>query len=349
MLVVKCPEGNLKEFSKYSQMSQKRIYKISQGYKFGPYILDAEGDILLRDADKVTIRPKLLSVLLRLVEQPGELILKEQLLDEFWDEDLNEENVTQTISEIRAILGGGRYEYIETVTRKGYRFVANVKEVRQSDKEIDAEKLAIANIPFEEERVKNEPESNYQKVEENQTESPPRQDSLNKKLSLTIIAALVVVIVAAICFWILSRLNGKPVVEINPDGSWTFTVLPIEQGIKLETNGSKFEVLAGDIIEVIATGEVDIGRGPTNPHGEVGYEDRTMDSIYKDRVGGLEMWIGPDKESNRYFIGSYFNGQVAHSGIPTFRIIESLHGYGDGNNRGAFRVTIRKIINQEQR
>jgi hypothetical protein len=113
----------------------------------------------------------------------------------------------------------------------------------------------------------------------------------------------------------------------------------IVQGVKLELpSGQKLELRSGDTLEITASDLVDIGRGPIGPYGEVGYRDTSVDSPYSDHVGGLEMWIGTS--SNRYFIGPHFLQQVGNSGVPTLRVIESLHGYGDGNS-GAFRVTVR--------
>lgn len=113
-------------------------------------------------------------------------------------------------------------------------------------------------------------------------------------------------------------------------------VPPVEKGVVVPIIIQK-----GQLVTISATGEVDIGRGPVGPDGEPGYLDYTMDSPYKHNVGGLEMWIGPDKNANRYFVGSYFSQRVEHSGDSiTLRVIESIHGYRDGNNNGAFKVTI---------
>jgi len=63
-----------------------------------------------------------------------------------------------------------------------------------------------------------------------------------------------------------------------------------------------------------------------------------VDSPYKDRVGGLEMWIGT--KDNRYFVGPNFSSVVRDSGVPTLRVIDSFTAY-DGNS-GGFTVTARK-------
>ena len=131
-------------------------------------------------------------------------------------------------------------------------------------------------------------------------------------------------------------------ITINPDGSWIVVVPPIAEGVPLiAPDGQRFEVSAGAMLEITATGQVDIGRGPVGPEGESGYRDTSMDGPYSENVGGLEMWIGPSKSLNRYLVGSRFVQKVRHSSTLTLRVIESLHGYADGNS-GAFMVTIRK-------
>lgn len=133
-------------------------------------------------------------------------------------------------------------------------------------------------------------------------------------------------------------------VSINPDGSWTAVVPVVEGGVRLETDaGQQFRLEQGDRVRIEVLGWVDIGRGRVGPDGEPGYRDATMDGPFKDRVGGVEMWIGPVKETNRYFVGSFFLQQVEHAGVPTLRVIESINGYHDGNNQGAFQATINKL------
>jgi hypothetical protein len=132
-----------------------------------------------------------------------------------------------------------------------------------------------------------------------------------------------------------SKSNSFSSLNLN---TWEVIVPPTENGVTLPVSLKK-----GDSLEITATGQVDIGRGFIGPDGEPGYQDTSVDSPYVGRVGGLEMWVG-DK-SNRYFVGSHFVGQIEQSGTLTFRVIESLNGYRDGNI-GAFTVTIHKKSGQ---
>jgi TolB-like protein/DNA-binding winged helix-turn-helix (wHTH) protein/Flp pilus assembly protein TadD len=100
-------------------------------YGFGSYRLDAVERVLLRDEQPVTLPPKDLETLLALVERAGHIVEKEELLEKVWPGVFIEEgNLARHIFNLRQVLGDtedGR-KYIETVPRRGYRFIAPVRE-----------------------------------------------------------------------------------------------------------------------------------------------------------------------------------------------------------------------------
>src|ERR1041384_1387687 len=102
-------------------------------YEFGPYRLDTAERVLLRDGQPVPLTPKALQTLLVLVESSGRILDKDVLLSRVWPDTFVEEiTLAQNVSTLRKMLGvdqQGR-QYIETVPRRGYRFVANVSEWR---------------------------------------------------------------------------------------------------------------------------------------------------------------------------------------------------------------------------
>ena len=103
-------------------------------YQFGPFCLDASERVLLRDGRLVSLPPKAFSTLLALVSSRGHVVEKDILMQRVWpDEFVEEGNLAQHISMLRKILGetGGKTKYIETVPRRGYRFVASVSEQRK--------------------------------------------------------------------------------------------------------------------------------------------------------------------------------------------------------------------------
>jgi DNA-binding winged helix-turn-helix (wHTH) protein/TolB-like protein/Tfp pilus assembly protein PilF len=99
-------------------------------YEFGRFRLSTSDRLLLRDREIVQLTPKVFDTLLALVESSGEVISKDGLMKRVWPDSFVEEgNLTQNISLLRKALGEGRNgQYIETVARRGYRFVSPVRE-----------------------------------------------------------------------------------------------------------------------------------------------------------------------------------------------------------------------------
>src|SRR5262245_31148674 len=96
-------------------------------YEFGPFRLDAAEHLLLRDGEAVPLTPKSFDLLLALVERHGHLLEKDELLKKVWPDTFVEEaNLASNISQLRKALGDGEngHRYIETVPKRGYRFVA---------------------------------------------------------------------------------------------------------------------------------------------------------------------------------------------------------------------------------
>ncbi|HEY8458918.1 MAG TPA: winged helix-turn-helix domain-containing protein, partial [Blastocatellia bacterium] len=100
-------------------------------YEFGPFRLDPADRLLLRDGRHVPLTPKAFETLLILVENNGRVIDKDELLKKIWPDTFVEEvNLAKNVSYLRKILGGEEAaKYIETIPKRGYRFVANVKDI----------------------------------------------------------------------------------------------------------------------------------------------------------------------------------------------------------------------------
>jgi Tol biopolymer transport system component/DNA-binding winged helix-turn-helix (wHTH) protein len=116
-------------------------------YEFGPFRLDAIERLLSRDGESVPLTPKAFDLLLVLVERHGHLLEKDELLKRVWpDTFIEEANLSYNISLIRKALGEGENgrRYIETVPKRGYRFVAGVREVKAETDEV-AEPAPAAN------------------------------------------------------------------------------------------------------------------------------------------------------------------------------------------------------------
>lgn len=100
-------------------------------YEFGSYRLDTEEKILVRDGRSVPIPPKDLETLLVLVERAGHIVEKDELLQKVWPGVFIEEgNLARRVFNLRQVLGEGPdgRKYIETVPKRGYRFVGSVRD-----------------------------------------------------------------------------------------------------------------------------------------------------------------------------------------------------------------------------
>ena len=97
-------------------------------YRFGPFVLDVTDRSLKRDGVPVPLTPKLFDLLVALVEGAGRLVEKDALLKKVWpDVAVEEGNLTTGVFSLRQLLDSdGSSRYIETIPKRGYRFVAPV-------------------------------------------------------------------------------------------------------------------------------------------------------------------------------------------------------------------------------
>jgi DNA-binding winged helix-turn-helix (wHTH) protein len=99
-------------------------------YEFGPFRFEPGESRLLRDGRPVPLAPQGIEALHALVERSGSLVTKQELMDRVWPGRFVEENsLNKCVSELRKALGDRRLEplYIETVARRGYRFLPEVR------------------------------------------------------------------------------------------------------------------------------------------------------------------------------------------------------------------------------
>jgi DNA-binding winged helix-turn-helix (wHTH) protein len=105
---------------------------VTHFYEFGTFRLDVHEQQVWRNGEEIALTPKAFGVLLMLVRNGGHAVTKEDFMREVWPGTIVEEkNLTDNISILRQVLGDSPQEqrYIKTVPRRGYRFVAEVREV----------------------------------------------------------------------------------------------------------------------------------------------------------------------------------------------------------------------------
>lgn len=120
-----------------------------QIYEFDSFRLSAGEGVLTRGGKSLPLTPKAFEILLALVENHGQIVSRETMMWRVWNDCYVEENcLTKNISTLRKVLGEdkkGAARFIETVPRRGYRFVAPVVE-----RQVETEKIigSLAVLPF---------------------------------------------------------------------------------------------------------------------------------------------------------------------------------------------------------
>jgi DNA-binding winged helix-turn-helix (wHTH) protein len=108
-------------------------------YRFGPFFVDRTGYRVLKDDDALTLTPKLLDLLFHLLDHSGTLVTKEELLDALWPgANVTDNALAQAMSELRQALGddAGAPQFIKTVARRGYRFIAAVQTLASGPSDV---------------------------------------------------------------------------------------------------------------------------------------------------------------------------------------------------------------------
>src|ERR1051326_935531 len=105
-------------------------------YEFSGFLLDVKERILTRNAEPVALTPKAFDVLLFLIQNQGKVLEKNDLMKALWPESFVEEgNLSHHIFVLRKALGDDQNgnTLIQTIPRRGYKFVAPVTQIDISD------------------------------------------------------------------------------------------------------------------------------------------------------------------------------------------------------------------------
>jgi TolB-like protein/DNA-binding winged helix-turn-helix (wHTH) protein/Tfp pilus assembly protein PilF len=101
-------------------------------YEFGQYRIDSVERLLLRGEETIPLTPKAIDTLLVLVANSGRVVEKDELMKSVWPDTFVEEGaLARNVSALRKALGDDleEFHYIETIPKRGYRFVAPVKDL----------------------------------------------------------------------------------------------------------------------------------------------------------------------------------------------------------------------------
>jgi len=124
-----CGGKTMQEIGKTRKNSETATRKLL--YEFGPFRVDPQKRLLLQDGQPVPLTGKAFDILLALLECHGEILTKDELIGRVWPDTVVEEgNLGRNISSLRKALDESpdEHRYIVTLARRGYRFVADVRE-----------------------------------------------------------------------------------------------------------------------------------------------------------------------------------------------------------------------------
>jgi DNA-binding winged helix-turn-helix (wHTH) protein/tetratricopeptide (TPR) repeat protein len=114
---------------------------MTASYRFGPFVVDAGSYRLTRDGTVIPLSPKIIDLLLYLAARQSALVPKDELFSALWpDVAVTDNALTQAVSELRQALGDdpSKPTYIQTVARRGYRFIAPVDSLVPRDPAVAA-------------------------------------------------------------------------------------------------------------------------------------------------------------------------------------------------------------------
>lgn len=159
-----------------------------KGFEFGEYVLDCEEQMLLREGAQVPLTPKAYLLLRTLIENPGRILEKSELMEAVWpDSFVEESNLPFTAYSLRKALGENteKPRFIETIPRRGYRFIATVTPIYAEVSELNGDAPASANESV-----------------------PPAVPSLWRRPALTFAAAAAGLVVLAWGVWFATGAGG---------------------------------------------------------------------------------------------------------------------------------------------
>jgi TolB-like protein/DNA-binding winged helix-turn-helix (wHTH) protein/Flp pilus assembly protein TadD len=174
---------------------------------FKAFSLDTANHLLWRDGDRVSLTPKSFDVLAYLVEHVGRVVSQDEILEALWPETyVNPEVLRKNIQEIRKALGdrSDNPEFVETLPKRGYRFVAPVLDKSG----VEPPQLATS-LPLEEQATEETVEA---EAGPSELESSSRKRML---WTLGIIVVLTVVAMAAIGAYFRPARNAANASSLN--------------------------------------------------------------------------------------------------------------------------------------
>jgi len=125
---------------------------------FGAFHLDLKKEELFKDGTRVKLQGKVYQALLALLQKPGEIVTREELRMQLWPADTHvnyDANVNTTVNKLRQVLGDSPDQpaFVDTIPRKGYSFVGQVRYVDQPVAQLSAKVAELSAIAMDQQRA----------------------------------------------------------------------------------------------------------------------------------------------------------------------------------------------------
>ena len=193
-------------------------------YEFGGFRLNPAEGQLLRDGQAVTLTPKAFEALVLLVENRGHLLEKDELMKALWPDTFVEEaNLAHHIWRLRRVLEDTKDDerYIETVPKRGYRFVAAVTSINDHEAGEIIEQHTITRLVAE--RETEQGAADWQPGRNDLARDTKTRFAINVRTLVA--AAVVIAVLVSIAFYLRSRSNGS---SISTPAVTRLAVLPFK-------------------------------------------------------------------------------------------------------------------------
>jgi TolB-like protein/DNA-binding winged helix-turn-helix (wHTH) protein/Flp pilus assembly protein TadD len=281
-------------------------------YEFGSFRLDLNRHRLLRDGEVVALSPKAIQTLTLLVQNPGKLLEREALIQAVWpDVTVEDANLTVAISQLRKALNqnGDAAEFIETIPRVGYRFVADICEVIEEPAPLILEERTRSQQikPIADNGETNGTSTAPPELQAKISLLPEQRPFLRTHRSLIVALAVCLTIAAAAVAYRLVKSSSSAPADIS-----SVAVLPL----KNLTGDPNAEYLSDGITESIIS---QLSKAP-----ELKVISRASVFTFKGKE------IDPREAGRRLGVGSIVEGSLLKS-KDRIRVQLRLVGAGDGH------------------
>lgn len=221
-------------------------------YEFDSFRLDAQKRLLLRQGEVLALTPKAFDTLLALVEMRGRVIEKDELMEAVWGETIVEESaLSRNIYLLRKALGGNKedHRFIVTVPGRGYRFVANVQELRDEPAEVIVATRTRTSVVLEEETEGQEDgelekagDREIERQRANSSRLPAVALSPHRPVALALILVVLAILLIGFAYW-WQRPNPKsPISNLQ-----SIAVLPFKP-LVAESNDEVLQMGMADVL-----------------------------------------------------------------------------------------------------